>query len=153
MKFILLFLLLASLNSFSQSISVATGYSSRGFTAAMLTAETAKHVLYFKSIQDCVIADDSPVGYVENHEYVFGYGYRVHEDVTLLAGIGSGQDRIVVEYTYGNGFKQGKKEFCYEIGFRYDLFHMERIDLSLIWLMNYYSTMSTMVGISYKFRK
>jgi len=152
MKNLILFLLLASLNSFSQSISVSTGYSSRGFTAAMLTAETKKHVLYFKSIQESVVADDSPVGHVEDHEYVFGYGYRVHEDVTLLAGIGSGQDRIVVEYPYGNGFKQGGKEFSFEIGFRYDVVHLERIDLSLTWLLSSYSTMSTMVGINYKFR-
>lgn len=149
--FIVIPLLALSLTSFSQSVSIATGYSSKGLTCVLLSAEIQKHSIYFKSIQDRVDAAKMLVNYIEKHEVVFGYGYRIHKDVAVFSGIGKGEDRIVAEYNYGNGFVKGNPVFVYEVGFRYDLLHMDYIDLSMIGLMNNYTGLSTMVSITYKF--
>lgn len=142
--------------AYPQALSVGIGYSSEGLTAAMFTAEYKCHVLYFKSIQDCVTASEEKPGYIEKHEYVFGYGLRVHNNVTLLMGAGRYQNRTVFEYQYGNGFKKGLKMGSFEYGFRWDFISMnkkkfEHINITLTGLMSTYTGVSAMVGIRYRF--
>lgn len=143
-------LTLCVIKAFPQALSISTGYSSEGLTSAMFTAEYSNHVFYYKAIQDEVIASNEEVGYIEKHESVFGYGYRVHENVTLLSGVGMCHNRIVYEYNFGNGFKRGLNNNSFEYGFRWDFISMnkkkfEHINMTLTALMSTYTGLSTMV--------
>jgi len=150
-------LVVCVVKAFPQALSIGTGYTSEGLTAAMFTAEYKQHVIYFKSIQDAVSACNEQPGYIEKHEYTVGYGFRVHEYVTLLAGVGQCQNQTVFEYQYGNGFKQGLKMNCVEYGWRWDFFKKkhrlcEHVNMSLTALMSTYTGVSGIVSVRYVFK-
>lgn len=149
MTSILIFVLL-SLVSFAQSLSVSSGVTSEGLTSCMLSAGLKQHEFYFKSTQDRTDADKVAVGYVEKHEYIFGYGYQFHENVTGYAGIGLIRDYTVYEAKHGHAYRKGLRMNSCEIGFRYDLVKFDRVDLGLTCLMSNYSGLSTMLTVKFR---
>lgn len=155
LKLILLIILLPIL-SFTQTLNIGVGLTSRGSTCAKFAVtDINKFGVYTKFVNDELACTDNAgdaglVGICYD-EFTIGASYLVHDDVNILLGIGKSKKE-----TYNNPFEMVRdysieRSTIYEIGFSYRLIQYNKLRVSVDATISNYSGVSTLCVIGYSF--